>query len=97
MNEDYAVGRFFLARALLATGDLAGAEREARRGLDLDAKGAFTPLAHYVLADVYSRQGRAGDAAREAELGREAEARTAPSGRSAPADGSAGTAINPSP
>ncbi len=97
VNEEYAVGRLFLARALLATGDLAGAEREARRGLELDAKGPFTPLGHYVLADAYSRQGRASDAAREAELGREAEARTARSARSAPAAGSAGNAINPSP
>ena len=57
-NEDYAVGRLFLARALLAAGDLAGAEREANRGLALDSKGPFTPLGHYVLADVYNRQGR---------------------------------------
>ena len=82
VNEEYAVGRLFLARALLATGDLAGAEREARRGLKLDSQGPFAPLGHYVLADVYSRQGRAGDAAREAELGREAEAR--PCGRPRP-------------
>ncbi|MDQ1346913.1 MAG: choline-sulfatase [Acidobacteriota bacterium] len=97
VNAEYAVGRFFLARALLATGDLAGAEREARRGLELDAQGPFTPLGHYVLADVYSRQGRGGEAAREAELGREAEARTARSARSAPADGPSGKPIKPSP
>ena len=77
VNGDYGVGRLFLARALLATGDLAGAEREARQGLALDSAGPFTPLGHYVLADVYSRQGRSGDAAREAELGKQAEARTA--------------------
>jgi arylsulfatase A-like enzyme/Tfp pilus assembly protein PilF len=76
-KEDYAIGRLFLARALLATGDLAAAEREARRGLELDSKGPFTPLGHYVLADVYSRQGRSGDAAREAALGKAAEARSA--------------------
>jgi arylsulfatase A-like enzyme/Tfp pilus assembly protein PilF len=80
-NEEYAVGRLFLARALLATGDLASAEREALRGLRLDSKGAFTPLGHFVLADVYSRQGRGADATREAQLGREAEARTARSVR----------------
>lgn len=80
-NEEYAMGRLFLARALLQTGDLAAAEREARRGLELDATGPFVPLGHYVLADIYSRQGRAADAAREAALGKEAEAR-AP--RSAP-------------
>ena len=76
-NEEYAMGRLFLARALLATGDLAGAEREALRGLALDAKGPFTPLGHYVLADTYSRQGRNSEAAREAGLGKEAEARVA--------------------
>jgi predicted Zn-dependent protease len=76
-NADYAMGRLFLARALLATGDLSGAEREARRGLELDAKGPFTPLGHYVLADVYSRQGRGEEAAREARLGKESEERGA--------------------
>jgi len=89
-NEDYAVGRLFLGRALLATGDLAGAEREARRGLELDADGPFAPLGHYVLADVYSRQGRGGDAVREAGLGKQAEARKARSPRSAGALRSAG-------
>lgn len=82
-NEEYAVGRLFLARALLANGDLTGAEREALRGLALDSKGPFTPLGHYVLADVYSRQGRGGEAAREAALGKEAEARTARAAHSA--------------
>ncbi len=77
VNGEYAVGRLFLARALLATGDLAGAEREARRGLELDAEGPFVPLGHYVLADVFSRLGRGGDAAREATLGKQAEARSA--------------------
>ena len=90
INGEYAMGRLFLARALLATGDLAGAEREARRGLEIDAQGPFAPLGHYVLADAYGRQGRAGDAAREAQLGKEAEARAAIVGNArakvAPAD-----------
>jgi choline-sulfatase len=75
VNGDYSIGRLFLARALLAAGDLAGAEREAKRGLELDSKGPFSPLGHYLLADVYTRQGRGSDAAREAGLGKEAEAR----------------------
>ena len=100
VNEDYAVGRLFLARALLATGDLAGAEREARRGLELDADSPFVPLGHYVLADVYTRQGRGSDAAREASLGKEAEARSARaahSARSAHTKGADGGAIAPNP
>ncbi len=97
VNENYAVGRLFLGRALLATGDLAGAEREARRGLELDADGPFVPLGHYVLADVYSRQGRGGDAAREAELGKQAEARKTHSPRAARAAGAEGSAHAPRP
>ncbi|MEO8275864.1 MAG: sulfatase-like hydrolase/transferase [Thermoanaerobaculia bacterium] len=83
VNADYAIGRLFLARALLATGDLAAAESEARRGLELDSASAFAPLGHYVLADVYRRERRNADAAREAALGKEAEARNARSRASA--------------
>ena len=74
-NERFAPGRFFLARAHLGEGDLEAAEREARKGLEVEPDGPFSALGHYVLADVYSRQRRELDAEREARLGRTAEAR----------------------
>ncbi len=75
VEEDFPIPRFFLARGLLASGDLDGAEREAKRGLELDPEGAFSPLGHYVLADVASRRGKPAEAERHARLGRELEAR----------------------
>ncbi len=75
VNPEFGVGRLYLARALLAAGDLPAAAAEARRGIELEPRSALAALGHYVLADVYSRQGRPEDAAREARLGREAEAR----------------------
>ena len=64
-QPDWGVGRFFLARTLLESGDLAGAKAEALRGLDLDARSEFAALGHYVLADVYERQGQRALAAAE--------------------------------
>ncbi len=70
-DEAFTIARFFLARALLASGDLDGAEREARIALEREPEGPFSPLGHFVLADVLSRMGRPGDAEREARAGRE--------------------------
>ena len=64
-GPDWGVGRFFLARTLLESGDLNGAKTEALKGLDLDAKSEFAALGHYVLADVYERQGQRALAAAE--------------------------------
>jgi len=74
-DESFSIPRFFLARALLAAGDLGGAAREAQRALELEPGGAFSPLGHYVLADVASRRGDAREADRQARLGRELEAK----------------------
>jgi hypothetical protein len=46
----------------------------ARKGLQVGPKSQHAALGHYVLADVFSRQGRAEEAAREAALGRALEA-----------------------
>jgi arylsulfatase A-like enzyme/Flp pilus assembly protein TadD len=62
LEPDFAIGRLYLAKALLDTGDLPGAEREAKAGLELGPDPSLAPLGHYVLADVYSRQGRASEA-----------------------------------
>jgi arylsulfatase A-like enzyme/Flp pilus assembly protein TadD len=58
LAPEFAIGRLYLAKALLDVGDLAGAEREARQGLGQRPDPKFAPLGHYVLADVLNRQGR---------------------------------------
>jgi tetratricopeptide (TPR) repeat protein len=62
---EFAVGRLYLAKALLDAGDLAGAEREARAGLAGRPDPGLAPLGHYVLADVYNRAGRFAEARME--------------------------------
>jgi tetratricopeptide (TPR) repeat protein len=74
-NPQFGTGHLYLAKALLDASDLAGAERAALEGLRWDPDSTVAPLGHYVLADVYSRQGRADAAAREAAKGRQLEAR----------------------
>jgi len=69
LNPRFAIGRLYLAKALLDTGDLAGAEREAKAGLALTPDASLAPLGHYVLADVYNRQGRLGEARAEEQAG----------------------------
>jgi arylsulfatase A-like enzyme/predicted Zn-dependent protease len=72
-NPTFGTGWLYLAKALLDTGDLEGAERAALRGLSSAPETAMLPLGHYVLADVYTRQGRSADAARHLAAGQRAE------------------------
>ncbi len=65
---------FFLAREELGAGHLDAAAQLARQGLELDRRSEVAPLGHYVLADVYSRQGRPSDAEAEVTKARELEA-----------------------
>ncbi len=58
LNPDFGNRLLYLAKALLDTGDLEAAEDFATRGLVLKPDPGMAPLGHYVLADVYSRQGR---------------------------------------
>jgi arylsulfatase A-like enzyme/Tfp pilus assembly protein PilF len=71
---------FFLARERLGEGRFDEAADLARRGLEADASSEVAPLGHYVLADVYNRQGQHAKA--EDEVGRarrlEAEMRKSP-------------------
>jgi tetratricopeptide (TPR) repeat protein len=77
-NPRFPEGHFFLAKAYLDAGaNLAEAAQIARKGLELGPKSPQAPLGHYVLADIYNRQGRGREAAQEAALGRALEARTA--------------------
>ena len=82
LEPSFAEGHLYLAKTLLDTGDLSGAEAEARQGLAAGPKASAVALGHYVLADVYSRLGRPRDAAREAATGLRLEQRARTSGGS---------------
>ncbi len=70
IQTDFGTGQLYLAKALLDVGDLPGAESWARKGLASKPDPRIAPLGHFVLADVYNRQGRPADAAREASAAR---------------------------
>jgi choline-sulfatase len=73
-NPYFAEGHIFLAKAFLDAGtNLDEAVSLARKGLELRPTSTVAPLGHYVLADLYSRQGRPADSAREAALGKALE------------------------
>ena len=74
-NPEFASGYLYLAKARLDVDDLDGAEAAAIKGMALKPDADIAPLAHYVLADVYSRRGREKDAAREAAEGQKLEQR----------------------
>jgi choline-sulfatase len=67
IDPSFGTGQLYLAKALLDAGDLGGAEQWARSGLTNKPEPRMAPLGHYVLADVYERQGRTADARREVE------------------------------
>jgi choline-sulfatase len=71
---EFGTGQLYLAKALLDRGDLSGAERWARKGLTASPDPKIAPLGHYVLADIYNRQGREADAAREVAVARKLQA-----------------------
>ena len=64
-NDEFAVGYLYLSKVLLDRGELEEAEETALRGLALEPEPEMAPLGHFVLADVYNRQGRTADAERE--------------------------------
>jgi choline-sulfatase len=73
-NPMFAEGHLYLAKLLLDMNrELDEAARLAERGVELQPRSPYAPLGHYVRADLYSRQGRHSDAAREAALGRKLE------------------------
>jgi choline-sulfatase len=67
IEPTFGTGQLYLAKTLLDAGDLGGAEQWARAGLTNKPEPRMAPLGHYVLADVYERQGRAAEARREVE------------------------------
>jgi arylsulfatase A-like enzyme/Tfp pilus assembly protein PilF len=62
---DFGAPYWFLAREELGAGRLDVAKDLAERGLKAQPVSEMAPLGHYVLADVYNRQGRKADAAGE--------------------------------
>ena len=72
-KPDFAEGYLYLAKALLDAGNLPAATEAAKHGLALKPERSIAPLGHYVLADVYSRQGRENEAAREVALAQRLE------------------------
>ncbi len=76
-NPRFAEGHFFLAKAYLDAGTkLDEAVTLAEKGLQLAPRSEYAPLGHYVLADIYNRQGRAREGAEELARGRALEAST---------------------
>jgi tetratricopeptide (TPR) repeat protein len=74
MNPSFAEGHLFLAKLYLDTGErLDEAVRLARHGIELAPQSEYAPLGHYVIADVFSREGRHAQAAQEAARGRALE------------------------
>jgi Tfp pilus assembly protein PilF len=81
-NPRFGEGYIFLAQAYLNAGtNLDEAAQLARKGLEYAPRSEFAPLAHYVMADVYNRQGRAREGAQEAALGQALEARLKSGGK----------------
>ena len=80
-NPYFAEGHLFLAKAYLDSNkNLDEAIQLARKALTLRPSPEVAPLAHYVIADIFSRQGRPADSQREAALGRALEQKTKPRG-----------------
>jgi len=76
-NPRFPEGHFYLAKAYLDAGtNFDEAVRLALKGLELAPKSEFAALGHYVLADIFNRQGRAREAAQHVALGKALEKRT---------------------
>lgn len=83
-NPRSAEAHVFLAKAYLDSGSrYQEAVDLAQKGLTFAPGPQVAPLAHYVLADLYNRLGRPGDAAREFAKGRSLEGRGKASSRAA--------------
>ena len=74
INPEFAEGHFFLAKAFLDSNEnLNKATELAQKGLSLGPTSAMAPMGHYLLADIYTRMGRAGEAAQEVARARSLE------------------------
>jgi tetratricopeptide (TPR) repeat protein len=76
INPGFAEGHFFLAKVLVdANQDLKRAEQLARTGLSLGPSPGMAPMGYYLLADIYTRQGRNDEARQEVATARALENR----------------------
>lgn len=82
VNPGFAEGHFYLAKLYLDLGQrLDEALTLARKGIQLAPDSEYAPLGYYVIADIYSRQGRRAEAEQEAAKGRAIENRAGKQGR----------------
>jgi arylsulfatase A-like enzyme/Tfp pilus assembly protein PilF len=72
-NDQFAIGHLYLAKFYLDEGELDKARELALKGMELGPEPSIAPLGHFILADVYNRQGRFGDAERELQAARRLE------------------------
>src|SRR6185437_1254013 len=73
-NPGFAEGHLYLAKLYLDLGQrFDEALALARKGIELGPDADYAPLGHYVIADIYSRQGRRAEAEQEAARGRALE------------------------
>lgn len=81
-NPYFGDGYIYLAKTYLDAGTNFGeAISLAQKGLQNSPRAENVPLGHFVLADLYNRLGRPGDAAREVALGQAAERKVTPAKR----------------
>jgi arylsulfatase A-like enzyme/Tfp pilus assembly protein PilF len=74
IDPEFAEGHFFLAKAFLDSNEnLNKAIELAQKGLSLGPTPAMAPMGHYLLADIFTRMGRAGEAAQEVARARSLE------------------------
>ncbi len=69
-NESFAIGHLYLAKLHLDSGNLDKAQELASRGIELSPNPSMAPFGHFILADIYNRQGRVEDAERELQAAR---------------------------
>jgi tetratricopeptide (TPR) repeat protein len=69
-NPEFAEGHLFLSKLPLDAGQLAEARAAALKGLELKPRPDIAPLGHFILSDIYAREGRTAEAAKEAAEGR---------------------------
>ena len=71
-NEEFALGYLHLAKAYLdANSNLSEAITLAQKGIELGPPPEYAPLGHFILADIYNRQGLYQKAREELQKGRE--------------------------
>jgi arylsulfatase A-like enzyme/Tfp pilus assembly protein PilF len=73
LNDKFAIGHLYLAKFYLDSGDLDKARELAVKGIELKPEPSMAPLGHFILADVYNRQGKFADAERELRAARRLE------------------------